>query len=468
MRPFALLGAAMTTILLVEDDQGFAPRISDYLGRFGYEVVWATSLGEARSALDAQAPRAAIIDMMLPDGSGIELLETCGERAIPTIVATGHATVEHAVGSLRARAADFLVKPFKLEELKERLDELLRPVSPSTEQGAPSGARRLRVDPDQAHGLGPLVGRSAPMLALYENIRRVAPSTATVLIVGESGTGKELVAQVLHDLSARSDGPFVAVNCGAVAHDLIASELFGHERGSFTGANHQHRGVFEQAAGGTLLLDEITEMPPELQVNLLRVLETGAFRRVGGKGDIRADVRLVAATNRAPDVAMKEKQLREDLFFRLSEFPIEVPPLRERKGDVSLIADHFLEELSNRYETTKRIAGPAYARLEAYDWPGNVRELRNVIHGAYIIGGEEITAADIDGRIRLTSGVRDGSDRIAPGLTIREMERQLILRTLEHFDGNKRQAAQALGVSLKTLYNRLNEYDAEKSRATEE
>ncbi len=448
----------MSTILLVDDDDSFAPRVADFLEHFDFQVTRAASVAEARSAFDSSEPHVAVIDLMLPDGSGIDLLEDCGERGVPAIVVTGHATVEHAVGSLRAHASDFLVKPFKLEELKERLDDLLRPPARDAGHDEDGTRRRRRARPQQDDGCGPLVGRSPVMLDLYKNLRRVAPSHATVLVIGESGTGKELVAQVVHELSTRHDGPFIAVNCGAVAHDLIPSELFGHERGSFTGANRQHAGVFEQAAGGTLFLDEITEMPLDLQVNLLRVLETGTFRRVGGSADIRADVRLVAATNRAPDVAIKENRLREDLYFRLSEFPIQVPPLRERAGDVALLADHFLEEFSSRYEVTKRLTPPARARLEQYDWPGNVRELRNVIHGAHIVSDEEISASDIDSRIRLTSSVANDAGRITPGLTIREVERELIVRTLEHFQGNKRQAAKALGISLKTLYNRLNEY----------
>ena len=280
---FSPSGCAMVSILLVDDDETFGPRIAEYLRHFDYEVTLASTLVDARSAVEADIPRAAVVDLMLPDGSGIDLLGDCEARGVPAIVVTGHATVEHAVGSLRARASDFLVKPFKLEELKERLDGLLRSPADRVPQGGEAERQPGHAELKHSNGVGPLIGRCPAMQALYESLRRVAPSAATVLIIGESGTGKELVAQVVHQSSPRAKGPFLAVNCGAVAHELIASELFGHERGSFTGAHRQHVGVFEQAGGGTLFLDEITEMPPELQVNLLRVLETGSFRRVGGK-----------------------------------------------------------------------------------------------------------------------------------------------------------------------------------------
>lgn len=296
------------------------------------------------------------------------------------------------------------------------------------------------------------------MRQLYRTVARVAPTEAIVFLQGESGTGKELIAQTIHDLSARRDGVFVPVNCGALPVTLIESELFGHERGSFTGANRQHRGYFERASGGTLFLDEITEMPLELQVNLLRVLETGTLMRVGGRQEVRVDVRVVTATNRPPAEAVAEGRLREDLYFRLSAFPIRVPPVREREGDVPRLARHFLALLNAADGIEKRLTPDAMRMLEAHAWPGNVRELKNALQRAYILADDLIevhhlppsTLEPFNGsRRRLEFGV---------GTTLEDAERRLILATLEHFGGDKRRAADTLGVSLKTIYNRLKHY----------
>ncbi len=313
----------------------------------------------------------------------------------------------------------------------------------------------------EASRFGLLRGSSRPMRQLYRILERVAPTEATVLLQGESGTGKELIAQTLHDLSARHDAVFVPVNCGALPANLIESELFGHERGSFTGASRQHRGYFERAHGGTLFLDEITEMPLELQVNLLRVLETGALVRLGGQQQVKVDVRVVAATNRPPAEALAEGRLREDLYFRLSTFPVRVPPLRERAGDVALLARHFLSLLNAADGYEKQLTDAALCLLEAQEWRGNVRELKNAMQRAYILADEEIDAhhfpqwswADVRRGGERGVGLRIGST------TLEDAERHIILATLEHFNGDKRRAADTLGVSLKTIYNRLKRYD---------
>jgi DNA-binding NtrC family response regulator len=313
----------------------------------------------------------------------------------------------------------------------------------------------LRGGPDR---FGAMIGASPPMRAVYDQIARVAPTSVPVFLVGESGTGKELVAQSIHLLSRRATHPFVAVNCGAIAPQLIESEMFGHEKGSFTGATRQHRGYFEAANGGTLFLDEITEMAPDLQVKLLRVLETGHFMRVGSQVAQRSDVRVVAATNRAPAQAVAEGRLRSDLMYRLRVFPISLPPLRERPDDIELLAGHFLAELNAAEGVAKRFDAPALAMLRRYDWPGNVRELRNVVHQAFILADDQISAACLPvelGQERPDSGpcltVRVGS-------RISDVERRLIFATLQQCNGSKVQAAAALGVSVKTLYNRLHEY----------
>jgi two-component system response regulator AtoC len=313
-----------------------------------------------------------------------------------------------------------------------------------------------------------MVGRSAPMQEVYDLIAKVAPTTASVFVTGESGTGKELVAETIHRLSRRRDRPFLAVNCGAMTATLIESELFGHEKGSFTGADRRRVGYFEQASGGTLLLDEITEMPLELQVKLLRVLESGTLLRVGGNEPIRVDVRVIAASNRDPQVAVKEGVLREDLLYRLCVFPIHLPPLRERGDDVALLAEGFLAELNERDATEKRFSEAALEQIRSLAWPGNVRELRNAVERAAILADQVIGPRALPE----AKGGCAGSDtrpagpgdeavlEVRPGSSIADVERRLILATLEQVDGDKKRAAELLGISLKTLYNRLNVYRA--------
>ena len=298
---------------------------------------------------------------------------------------------------------------------------------------------------------GLLNGASQAMEALYRQIARVALTDATVLLEGESGTGKELIAQTLHQASARAGKPFIAIP----AH-LIEAALFGHEKGSFTGALRQHIGYFEYASGGTLFLDEITEMPTDMQVKLLRVLESGSFLRVGGNGEVRADVRIIAATNRELREAVEEGGLREDLLYRLAVFPIRVPALRERGKDVELLAQHFLQCLNREGGTSKQFSRHALERIRAHSWPGNVRELKNMVHRAYILASETLEADETafaagGGAARLDNGLLS----FAIGTPLADAQRETILATLHHFNGNKRQTANALGISLKTLYNRL-------------
>ena len=309
--------------------------------------------------------------------------------------------------------------------------------------------------------MGAILGASAAMQEVFRLIERVGPTEASVLLTGESGSGKELAAQCIHACSTRRDGPFVAINCGAIPAGLIEAELFGHERGSFTGAVRAHAGVFERAQGGTLLLDEVTEMPVGLQTTrLLRVLESRKFYRVGASVELTADVRVIAATNRCPLQAVHDGQLREDLLYRLAVFPINLPPLRKRGDDIDLLAAHFLAELNARAGTRKRLSALARMTLKQHSWPGNVRELKNCIERAFILGDESLELAPL-----IQNSPRDlpgegGPERldIRVGSRIDDMERSLIEATLDHFQGNKRRAADALGCSLKTLYNKLNGY----------
>ena len=308
---------------------------------------------------------------------------------------------------------------------------------------------------------GRLYGSSTVMQDVYRMIEKVAPTEATVFITGESGCGKELVARTIHERSPRARGAFVAINCGAIPQNLIEAELFGHERGAFTGANRQHRGCFERAEGGTLFLDEITEMPLEMQVRLLRVLETGRFVRVGGDGEIRTNVRVLAATNRDALDAVRDGRLREDLMYRLAVFPIVLPPLRARDGDTELLAEHFLQNLNVEGGMSKRFSRAALTTIRAYHWPGNVRELKNAVHRAFIMA-EEFVELDLSGLA--CPAVEGECLRMPVGTSLAEMERQAIFATLDHCRGNKRRAAEMLGVSLKTLYNRLTAYQADGAR----
>ena len=302
---------------------------------------------------------------------------------------------------------------------------------------------------------GLLFGGSPAMQDVYRRIDKVAPTSATVLIVGESGSGKEVVARTIHDRSERARGPFVAVNCGAIPGNLIEAELFGYEKGAFTGAARMHRGCFERAEGGTLFLDEVTEMAPEMQVRLLRVLETGRFTRVGGEEELRTRVRVVAATNRDPRQAVADGHLREDLMYRLAVFPLPLPSLREREGDAELLAEHFLAALNDAEGTRKRFSRQSISTIRIHRWPGNVRELKNAVQRAFILADDEV---ELDFAGLDCGAEQENCLRIAVGTSLAEIERKAIYATLDLCDGNKRRCAGMLGVSLKTLYNRLAEY----------
>ena len=313
---------------------------------------------------------------------------------------------------------------------------------------------------DKLKCFGLLYGSSPAMFTVYDLIERVAQTDATVLIVGESGSGKELVANTIHRKSPRAKQPFVAVNCGAIPATLIEAELFGYEKGAFTGAAKTHRGYLERAGGGTLFLDEITEMPTEMQVRLLRVLETGTFSRVGGDQELRAEVRIIAATNRDPATAVADNYLREDLMYRLAVFPINLPPLRARGDDIELLARHFLAALNADAETSKALSPESLAMLRAHPWPGNVRELKNCVQRAFIMSDDEVELQGLTPVNR--AGPGEGSClRFTIGTPLAVMEKKTIFATLDHCSGNKRRAAEVLGVSLKTLYNRLAEYAAD-------
>jgi two-component system response regulator AtoC len=443
--------------LIVEDDLDSARMMAALVTTEGYSAATAQSLRDARRQLALQPPDLVLLDLRLPDGSGMALLD---DQALignsEVVLMTGHASLETSIQALRYGAADYLIKPVSARQLQGILSRVMKP---SVLQAEVEGL----LDQMQRSGrFGHMVGRSGPMKLVYEQIARVAGTAVTVFITGESGTGKELVARTVHDLSRRRGRPFLAVNCGAISPNLIESEIFGHEQGSFAGAERQHQGFFERASGGTLFLDEITEMPPAVQVKLLRVLESGTCMRVGSTTPIETDVRVIAATNRNPAQAVSSGALREDLMYRLNVFPIELPPLSQRREDLPLLVSHFLREIGSREGSAKHASPQALKRLAEYGWPGNVRELRNVLQRAYVMtAGSEIADSWLP-RNHLAEPMplyhASSSLQIAIGTPLATVERQLILATLEHFGHHKERTAAALGVSLKTLYNRLKEY----------
>jgi len=448
--------------LVVEDDPDFAAALEGLVKLEGFDGRSARSLDAARKQLQEQRVDVVLVDLELPDGRGTELVGDEDAANAEFIVVTGHATVDSAVNALRGGALDYLTKPVDRSRLRAALANVLRTRSLKAEVSA------LRGDLRRLGRFGLMVGASDAMQTVYDLIARVAPTQATALIMGESGTGKELAAQTIHRLSRRHNDPWVAVNCGAISAGLIESELFGHEKGSFTGADRRRTGVFEEASGGTLFLDEITEMPADLQVKLLRTLEESEVTRVGGRAPIAVDVRVIAATNRDPELAVREGRLREDLFYRLHVFPITVPPLRQRDNDIELLAEHFLAEQNREASTQKKWTRPALERLRAHSWPGNVRELRNAVQRAFIladgdIGPEVLNSLVAPAAPRSAAPVVAAGDGVVPievGSTLEDSEKRLILATLEHCKGNKNETARLLGISLKTLYNRLNVYRA--------
>lgn len=445
----------MPHALVVDDEADAAEMMAAMIATEGFTVATAGSLRDARRQLALQEPDIVLLDLMLPDGSGMQLFEDAKALANTEVVLiTGHASLDTSIQALRMGAADYLVKPVNMKQLTGILSRLIKPATLQAE------ASTLLDGLEREGHFGQLWGRSPPMRKIYEQILRVSGTAVTVFITGESGCGKEVVASTVHDLSRRRNRPFLAVNCGAISPHLIESEIFGHEKGSFTGADRQHHGFFERASGGTLFLDEITEMPLDLQVKLLRVLETGTFMRVGSTQSIDTDVRIIAATNRSPEQAVRSGKLREDLLYRLNVFPIHLPPLRDRAEDVPLIAEHFLEEISRREGQPKRWSPQALARMQGYRWPGNVRELRNIVQRAYVMAPESIIVDDCLPTAEAPLPVMSGAPvlQIRVGTPLAEVERQVTLSTLEYLGRHKERTAATLGVSLKTLYNRLKEY----------
>lgn len=418
------------------------------------------TLAEARCKIRSRVPDVVFMELNLPDGNGLELFDAVPRGLnVEMVPMTANASVESAIEALRHGAADYLQKPINVQ----RLDSILARV-PRTDELCAEIAD-LRAQLQRLGRFGRMLGSSPAMQKIYEAIARVAPSEASVMLTGESGTGKELAAQTVHDLSLRRKGPFVVVNCGAIAANLVESELFGHDRGSFTGADRQHKGFFERAHGGTLFLDEVTEMPLASQVKLLRVLETGRLTRLGGNQEIEVDVRIVAATNVAPEAAVERGTFRLDLFHRLNVFPITMPPLRERGDDIAMLANAFLHEFSERSGRRMRFSQSALDALGDYSWDGNVRELRNLVQRAHILTeGDVIESLPRPAMLEADEAIASDDTVVLPvESTLEALDRALVNATLAKCGGVKAHAAEILEVSLKTLYNRLDGAHDEKT-----
>lgn len=437
----------MAEVLLVDDDKRFLEATVQLLSLLGHHVTATDSVAQARELMSLHQFTHMILDLILPDGSGLHLLETLpAQHNIKVTLITGHPSIKSIVKNLYGSNISYLIKPIDLQQLESLFEDKKVPSS--------------KVEPLVKLHFGHLVGESASMQRVYEMIERVSATKANVMLLGESGVGKEMVAAAIH-YASQMEGAYVAANCGAFSRELINSELFGHEKGAFTGATHRKIGVFEQANKGTLFLDEITEMPIDLQPNLLRVLETQKVTRLGATASVDIECRVVSATNRTEQDMAIQGCLREDLYFRLAVFPIHIPPLRSRKEDIPLLVQHFLANFNQEYAGDIGISDASLKRLMEYDWPGNVRELRHAIHRAYIMADQQQQLLVLPDNLtspfsKITPQVQGG---IRVGKTVEEVERELIESTLKHFDGDKKQAADVLGISLKTLYNRLNSYN---------
>lgn len=445
----------MPHLLIVDDDPASSAVLRDMAIVEGYSSIIATTLEQGLQQICLQKPDLIFCELCLPDGSGSALFQRIDPADhIKIILLAAQPSIESAVEALRAGAVDYLTKPISEKRLKNLFARLNRKDEKMTALGNLAADKTMHRQSNQPKKM---LGTSVVMRTLHHHISRVAPTEATVLLLGESGTGKELVAQTIHAQSLRHKYPFLPVNCGAISPQLIESEIFGHEKGSFTGADRQHKGYFERASGGTLFLDEVIEMPIELQVKLLRVLETGGFMRIGSNQQLETDVRIIAATNRDPEVAIAEGKLRLDLYHRLNVFPLKIPALRERGPDIELLAQYFLDEFNAAHATQKTMSPKVRAVISSYHWPGNVRELRNFMQRAYILSDQVIEADLLEPS--LSRHVDSAQTLAIPvGTSLADVDRKLIFATLELCGGVKKRAADVLGISLKTLYNRLEEY----------
>lgn len=465
-------------ILIVDDEQNMRVALFEALSRNGYEVQVAESGRMALDLMRKGAPDLVISDIKMPGMDGIELLRHIKTDwpEVPVVIITGYATVETALEAMKRGAFDYILKPFPVEVIEETVKRVLA----SAARAVSVGPAAVKVAPaaESVVQSRPIIGRDAKFLALLERAKNVASSKATVLVLGESGTGKEVFARLIHNASDRREGPFVALNCAALPEGLLESELFGHEKGAFTGAIVTKKGKFELADGGTLLLDEIGEIPLHLQAKLLRVLQEEEVDRLGGKAPIRIDVHVVATTNRDLKEAVAKGEFRQDLYYRLNVIPLRLPALRERQEDIPLLAAHFIEKYSCQYgRPIKRLSPAALAHFLAHPWPGNVREMENMIERAVLLGVDrELEPWDFWEEVERPTTMPSAAGSVAEGevesanalsaiavegQSLREVERQMIMQALQKTGDNRTHAAKILGISVRTLRNKLNEYRAQ-------
>jgi DNA-binding NtrC family response regulator len=450
-------------VLIVEDEENARKGYEQLLQRWGYDVLGVGSAEEVLAKFAGYLPDTLIADVELPGMNGLDLLKQLGPdlQGVPAIIITGKGSEERAVAAIEAGAFWYIEKPLKGPVLRALLDRALSKARDSRQLAVLQ--RQLR----ETGRLGDLVGSSKPMQEVMRIVEMAAPSSASVLITGDTGAGKEIVARTVHRLSPRASGPFVAINCSAIPESLMESEIFGHERGAFTGAAERRIGCFELADGGTLLLDEIGEMPAPTQAKLLRVLEDRKVRRLGSKTETPVDVRVVAATNKDPEQAVGSGQLRQDLYFRLNVFHIHLPPLREHKDDIPLLVEYILRDVNAKHgKHVRGIGAEVMDIFMGHTWPGNIRELRNALERAAIMCDKDlITRACLPpefGKIAAKGPSDLSTIKFPVGTTVDAMERELILQTLGATGNNKTRAAELLGISLKTLHNKLKEYGTER------